>query len=187
MDWGIYQYDRAMADKATLRRLGRLLSPTIPDEGHQVVDRLVGLLGDVSSGCLYLPMPGELDVTAILTRRGDIAWFTTRTADRTTLTIHPVDSDYEVHPFGYRQPVPDSPRIEPVEIDAWLVPGVAFDEAGHRLGHGRGYYDRLLATARPEALVIGVTTERRIFPVIPSDRFDVPMDLVVTEDRVIRP
>jgi 5-formyltetrahydrofolate cyclo-ligase len=176
-----------MADKRTLRRLAKLLSPSAPEEGHRVVHRLVELLGDASTGCVYLPMPGELDVTSLVEHRGDVDWFTTRTVDRTTLTVHRVDSEYEAHPFGYQQPISGSPEIDAAEIDVWIVPGVAFDERGHRLGHGMGYYDRLLARARPEALLIGVTTERRVFPGIPHDRFDIPMDLIVTEERVIRP
>lgn len=176
-----------MTDKATLRRLASLLSPASQEEGHRVVHRLLDLLGDASTACLYLPMRGELDVTSIVAHRADLAWFTTRTVDRTTLTVHPIESEYETHPFGYQQPVAGSAEIEPARIETWIVPGVAFDAEGHRLGHGLGYYDRLLVRADPSAQRIGVTTERRIFPTIPSDRFDIPMDLVVTEQRVIRP
>lgn len=176
-----------MTDKGTLRRLARLLSPAEPDEGHRVVLRLADFLGDVSRGCVYLPMSGELDVTAIVELRTDIAWFTTRTVDRTTLTVHPFESECETHPFGYRQPVAGSPEIDAVDVEVWIVPGLAFDAEGHRLGHGMGYYDRLLAGARPVAQRIGVTTERRVFPSIPHDRFDIPMDAIVTEERVIRP
>lgn len=152
-----------------------------------MVHRLLELLGDASTGCVYLPMPGELDVTSIVEHRGDVAWFTTRTVDRSVLTVHSFRSEYEMHPFGYHQPVAGSPEIDAAELDVWIVPGVAFDAEGHRLGHGMGYYDRLLARARPAARLIGVTTERRVFPSIPHDRFDIPMHLVVTEERVIRP
>ena len=176
-----------MTDKGTLRGLAKLLSPSVPEEGHRVVHRLAELIGEVSTGCVYLPIPGELDVTSIVEHRADIEWFTTRTVDRSTLTVHPFHSQLEVHPFGYRQPVSGSPEIEPDEIDAWIVPGVAFDIGGHRLGHGLGYYDRLLERARSGALLIGVTTERRIFPSIPHDRFDIAMEVIVTEERVISP
>ena len=176
-----------MTDKDTLRRLAKLLSPSVPEEGHRVALRLVHLLSDVSRGCVYLPMPGELDVTSIVDHRADIAWFTTRTVDRTTLTVHPIESEHEMHPFGYRQPIAGSPEIDAAQMDVWIVPGVAFDADGHRLGHGTGYYDRLLARARPVAQRIGVATERCIFPSIPSEPFDVQMDLVVTEKRVISP
>ncbi len=176
-----------MTDKGTLRRLAKLLSPSVPEEGHRVVRRLAELIGEVSTGCVYLPIPGELDATGVVAHRADIDWFTTRTVDRATLTVHAFESELEMHPFGYRQPVSGSPEIEPDEIDAWIVPGVAFDAEGHRLGHGMGYYDRLLSRARTGALLIGVTTERRVFPRIPYDRFDISMDAIVTEERVINP
>lgn len=176
-----------MADKPTLRRLARLLSPATLEEGDRVAEHVLGVMDSPLTGCIYLPMPGELDVTSVVDRRADIEWFTTRTVDRTTLSVHPFDSEYEVHPFGYRQPVEGSVEADAGDIDLWLVPGLAFDMAGHRLGHGMGYYDRLLAAVGPEARLMGVTLERRIFPTIPTDRFDVPMHLVVTEARVISP
>jgi 5-formyltetrahydrofolate cyclo-ligase len=175
-----------MTDKATLRRLARLLSPATAGESEQVCARLVDVVTRARTGCLFLPMPGELDVTSMTDRRTDIDWHTTRTVDRVTLSVHPVDSEYETHPFGYSQPVAGSVEVDPAAIDVWLVPGLAFDIDGHRLGHGAGYYDRLLVAAAPEALFIAVTTERRVFPKIPTDGFDVPMHAVVTEKRVIR-
>ena len=176
-----------MTDKATLQRLAKLLSPATPEESERVTHRLAELIGTVTTGCVYLPMPGELDVSAVAELRSDVIWYTTRTVDRMTLSVHRLDSEYETHPFGYRQPILGSPEIDGSAIDVWIVPGVAFDAEGHRLGHGMGYYDRLLARARSVARRIGVTTDRRIFPDIPSGRFDIPMDLVVTEERVIRP
>lgn len=174
-----------MTDKATLRRLARLLSAATPDESERVCRRLLDVLDAVRAGCLYLPMPGELDVTVLTERRGDISWHTTRTVDRQTLSVHPVDSEYEVHPYGFSQPVEGTVEVDPAEIDVWLVPGLAFDGEGHRLGHGAGYYDRLLARAGSQARFIGATTERRLFPIIPVDGFDITMHVIVTEDRVI--
>ncbi len=175
-----------MTDKATLRRLARLLSPATADESDRVCERLVAAITDARAGCLYLPMPGELDVTSMVGRRVDIDWHTTRTVDRTTLTVHPFDSEYEVHPFGYSQPVAGSIEVDPAAIDVWLVPGLAFDLQGRRLGHGAGYYDRLLIQAAPRARFLAITTERRVFPEIPADDFDVPMHAIVTEERLIR-
>lgn len=176
-----------MTDKATLRRLARLFSPATPVENDRVTVRLAEVMKPSDTACLYLAMPGEVDVGAITHLRSDIAWYTTRTVDRSTLSVHPIDCEYETHPFGYRQPVAGTPEVEPSVIDAWVVPGVAFDEAGRRLGHGMGYYDRLLERARPGARFIGVTTERRLFPRIPESEHDVRMHAVVTEERVLRP
>lgn len=176
-----------MIDKAMLRRLARLLSPATASESEQVCSRLLDILADARTGCLYLPMPGELDIRSLTERRSDIGWHTTRTVDRMTLSVHPYESEYEIHPFGYSQPVEGSLDVDPADIDVWLVPGVAFDIEGHRLGHGAGYYDRLLAKAAPDALFVAVTTERRLFPGIPTDGHDVLMHAIVTEERLIRP
>lgn len=72
-------------------------------------------------------------------------------------------------------------RVEPAELDLLIVPGVAFDRRGNRLGHGKGYYDRLLARLRADALKVGVAFECQLFDVIPMCQYDVPVDLVLTE------
>lgn len=72
-------------------------------------------------------------------------------------------------------------EIDPQALDLILLPGVAFDANGGRLGNGRGYYDRLLAEIIPGCQVIGVGFECQIFEEIPMDRFDRYLDVVITE------
>jgi len=72
------------------------------------------------------------------------------------------------------------------QVDLVVVPGVAFDRRGGRLGHGRGYYDRLLAQARPETLLVGLAYQCQILPevpMLPSDRY---MNIVITECQTYR-
>lgn len=69
-------------------------------------------------------------------------------------------------------------------LDAILVPGLAFDRIGGRLGHGRGYYDRLLRNARADCALIGLAWECQIFPEIPMGTQDIFMDFVVTERAI---
>lgn len=76
--------------------------------------------------------------------------------------------------------------IEPAEIDLVQVPGVAFDRNGGRLGHGKGYYDRLLKRCRHDAAFVGLAFDCQLFPEIPMSPFDVRMDLVVTESAIQR-
>ena len=64
-----------------------------------------------------------------------------------------------------------------------LVPGVAFDEEKNRMGYGKGYYDRYLARA-PQAVKVGVAYEMQIAPKICSKGYDIPMDYIVTENRM---
>lgn len=176
-----------MTGKKELRRLARMLSPATDEENRRIVDRLAGVIGERATICVFQPMPGEVDPTGLVERRPGSRWLTTRTGDDRWLTLHSIDADMERHPYGYDQPVEGSAEEEPSSVDVFCVPGLAFDEHGGRLGHGMGYYDRLLSRARPGARFVAVTVERRIFPRIPMDRFDVRMHAVVTEARVIRP
>jgi 5-formyltetrahydrofolate cyclo-ligase len=75
--------------------------------------------------------------------------------------------------------------VRPEELDLVMVPGTAFDLRGGRMGQGKGYYDRLLSTARPNAPLVGMAFDCQIFDEIPVAGHDVFMDLVLTESRDI--
>ncbi len=75
-------------------------------------------------------------------------------------------------------------RVAPAELDLIMVPGVAFDRRGARMGHGKGYYDRLLQHARPDAPLVALAFECQLFPEIPTQPHDVFMDLIITEQAV---
>jgi 5-formyltetrahydrofolate cyclo-ligase len=86
------------------------------------------------------------------------------------------------------EPPPGAPVVPPAEIDLALVPGLAFDAAGGRLGRGRGHYDATLAGMRPDAARVGVAFECQVVERVPSEPHDVSLDAVVTESRVrVRP
>ncbi len=72
-------------------------------------------------------------------------------------------------------------------IDLAIVPGVAFDSQGNRLGHGKGYYDRLLQNFADKTTTVGLAFECQIVPEIPQDEHDMPVDIVVTERTVHQP
>ena len=81
--------------------------------------------------------------------------------------------------FGIPEPV--GPQFTDLDkIDLIIVPGVAFDRNGNRMGRGRGFYDRLLKTT-PSAYKIGVAFNFQVFDSIPIDPFDIPIDKVITE------
>lgn len=81
---------------------------------------------------------------------------------------------------GIPEPSPAKPA-RPAELQAILVPGLAFDAHGGRLGHGRGHFDRLLAQSG--ALLVGLCSENRMVAAVPMEAHDVRMDVVVTEKR----
>ncbi len=90
-------------------------------------------------------------------------------------------------PFGILEPGAHDRTIVAVEdVDALVVPGVAFDDQGNRLGWGAGYYDRLLAEARRGAPIIALGYECQIVPAVWPQDHDVRMSVIVTDQRVIR-
>jgi 5-formyltetrahydrofolate cyclo-ligase len=90
-------------------------------------------------------------------------------------------------PFGIREPDPARcPRVAPEELDCILVPGVAFDAHGARLGRGGGYYDVALAALDIGTPRIGLMFARQQAPEIPRDAHDQMLTCVVTESGVLQ-
>ena len=82
-------------------------------------------------------------------------------------------------------PAPASERPYAGRVDVVITPGLGFTADGARLGMGRGYYDRWFA-AHPCGLSMGVCFECQLVPGLPATATDVPVDLIVTEQRVVR-
>lgn len=93
--------------------------------------------------------------------------------------------EVEAGHYGIREPKAVCRRpVEPGGIDAVVVPAVAFDRRGGRVGYGGGYYDRFLPRA-PQAARIGAAFAVQIVAAVPAGGLDVPMDMVVTEEGTI--
>jgi 5-formyltetrahydrofolate cyclo-ligase len=71
------------------------------------------------------------------------------------------------------------------EIDLVIVPLLAFDKSGHRVGYGKGYYDKLLSTCRPNALKIGVSLFQPVENIEDTNNLDVALDFCVTPEKII--
>jgi 5-formyltetrahydrofolate cyclo-ligase len=88
--------------------------------------------------------------------------------------------------YSILEPREECIRIVPLSsIDLLIVPGVAFDESGNRIGHGMGYYDRLLKNTG-HAHSIGLAFECQILQAIPAEEHDEKVDRVITEKRIIQ-
>jgi len=84
-------------------------------------------------------------------------------------------------------PEPAAPAwVAPEAIDLMVAPGLAFDSRGGRLGHGGGYYDRLMGGLRPDAVKAGLAFDYQLVPQVPLTADDVLVDMVVTETKIIR-
>ncbi|HHV18194.1 MAG TPA: 5-formyltetrahydrofolate cyclo-ligase [Thermoanaerobacterales bacterium] len=82
--------------------------------------------------------------------------------------------------FGVMEP-PEKEEILLEDIDVVVVPGVAFDRNGYRLGYGAGYYDNFLPKLRSDAKKIAVAFEMQLKDLIPIEPHDVKMDMIITE------
>jgi len=139
----------------------------------------------------YAALPAELDpgiaVDGLRSRGTRIAY--TRIEAPGLLGMHEVDSEAELipGPLGIRQPSADAPRVAHEAIDAVIVPGVAYDESGRRLGYGGGYFDRLLPLLRPDCVRVGVAFDEQILESIPAEEHDADVNIVLTPTRAIRP
>jgi 5-formyltetrahydrofolate cyclo-ligase len=105
------------------------------------------------------------------------------------ITVVINDPERELAPGYYGIPEPDlqkSHRVAPEEIDAAFIPGSVFDIHGGRLGYGGGYYDRFLVNDAPQAKRIGVAFDMQIVDRVPLEPHDQPLDILITETRIIR-
>ena len=101
------------------------------------------------------------------------------------------DYDSELAPgaFNILEPKPSYRRLVPAtESDLMIVPALVFDLQGHRLGYGGGYYDRLLrelASVKPSLPFVGLAYELQVVDKLPKTSRDVPVNILVTEKRVL--
>lgn len=95
--------------------------------------------------------------------------------------IRDLDTDLQRGKLGIREPGPHCPTFALNRLDLVLVPGVAFDPHGRRLGRGKGYYDRLLAEVR--GVKCGVAFDEQIVPEVPVGPHDAPLNCIVTPTR----
>lgn len=75
-------------------------------------------------------------------------------------------------------------QVDVRELDLVMVPGVAFDRRGARMGHGKGYYDKLLEHARHDTPLVALAFECQLFPEIPMQAHDIFMDKIITEKAI---
>lgn len=169
--------------KAEWRSRMRALPPPTPEESRWVTAAVAELLTQHRPRTVltYLAMTGEVDIGELPGRFPHVRWVVTRTPEHGDLTVHPLDAPLERHRFGFLQPAASATVVDPEEIEVALVPGVAFDRRGVRLGRGKGHFDRFLPRLRPDALRVGITLDRFLVDELPMEAHDTRVQLLATE------
>lgn len=173
-----------------LRRTLREQRAALPDEHVRAASaavvaalELVPAIARARAVALYAAVRGEVDperlAPTLQARGAAVAYPRVVTVEPPTLAFLRVDDAARLAAgqFGILEPPADAAPLD--ALDVILVPGVAFARDGHRLGFGRGYYDRALA-ARPRALRIGLCHPFQLVDRLPSHSGDEPVDLVLT-------
>ncbi|GGK22165.1 5-formyltetrahydrofolate cyclo-ligase [Deinococcus malanensis] len=169
--------------KAKWRVWAREARAAVPDASAPLCTSLATFLHEqgVRRVLAYRALPGEPDVST-LANQFELLTSRARFRPEPHLTLHPWASATEFSRFGALQPPADAPREALSTVDAALLPGLAFDERGVRLGYGGGFYDRLLPGFG--GLVVGVVWSALLVPELPSDPHDVLAGFLATETGV---
>ncbi|MDM8552883.1 5-formyltetrahydrofolate cyclo-ligase [Desulfobacterales bacterium HSG2] len=104
----------------------------------------------------------------------------------TPMKIDDLEADMKPGPRGIPEPDPDKCRMVPVDrLDIAIIPGIAFDEKGARIGSGFGYYDRLIPKLPITTRKVALAFENQIVQQVPMQSHDKHVDIIITDERII--
>ncbi len=185
-----------MLEKNEVRRRMRQRRAAIPPEEKKQTDaaiveniRASVFFQNASMLLLYAPMEGEvnlLPLARLFRRAGKPIAFPRCDKETNTMSFYVLSEDARLTPGAYDIPEPpaDAPLCIPDEHALCLLPGLAFDPHGNRLGYGKGYYDRYLA-AFP-GVTVGVIPTAMMLREVPTDAHDIPARYIATERGIWR-
>jgi 5-formyltetrahydrofolate cyclo-ligase len=175
-------------------RLGALTTDEISKRYEAIESRLFGFANFLESRIifLYYGRKGEVSSQKILKRclqSNKIVVLPALDPARHRMKLLKVDNlgkDLIPGPAGIPQPDPTRCKLVPIDrVDIAIVPGIAFDEKGGRVGTGEGYYDRLIPRLPATTRKVALSLEAQILPQVPMESHDRHVDIIITENRVI--
>ena len=146
---------------------------------------------DARAVMAYLPIPGEVDVTSIILTawQQDKAVLVPKVSwdkrHMVAVELHSLDTGLVVTKGEVREPE-DGVLWPTQDIDLIILPALAYDRKGHRLGRGGGFYDRFLAQKEVRAVRCGLAHHLQLMDELPRHQHDQPVDIVVTDSEVLR-
>jgi 5-formyltetrahydrofolate cyclo-ligase len=185
-----------MKSKEELRRLiskqREKMSPEWIRENSWLAQRMLVALPQfrkASSVCCYMTIEGEIETDLIIEmcwRDGKKVCVPAFHKEMKKYGLAELRKDTSMVQGRFSVPEPeDSEWVTGDDVDFVVVPGLAFDPKGGRVGHGGGYYDRILKGMKKEVFKAALAFEFQIFDSVPMVEEDVGMDAVVTEKRVL--
>jgi 5-formyltetrahydrofolate cyclo-ligase len=141
---------------------------------------------------LYVHKTGEVDTSRILQRCYDynkvvvLPAFDPSRFDMSLLKVDNLEKDLKPGPRGIPEPDPTRCKGVPVDVvDIAIVPGIALDEKGGRIGSGQGYYDRFIPRLAITTRKVALAFEEQVLPQVPMEPHDRHVDIIITDRRII--
>ncbi len=138
----------------------------------------------------YMTFRQEPDLDRLFRHDGHRQWGLPRCVGQSLVwhRCHPLDRDsLQKGKYGILEPYSELPKLKATDVDLILVPALACDRNGYRLGYGGGYYDRLLAAPNWSAIpTIGVVFDQNLFDQLPTEPWDQPLTAICTETGVFQ-
>lgn len=191
--------DKLQTEKKKMRAAILALREAMPPAARSaasraIIDKVRGLpqYAEATVVLTYMGFGSEIETQSFFERiiaDGKIAVLPRVDRASQTLMLHAArsTSDLLTGKWGIREPRADAPTVSIDEIDFLLMPGVAFDRFGNRLGYGRGYYDKLLSIADPALTRVAAAFSCQIVEAVPVGPTDQRIDCIITENEIIKP
>lgn len=176
------------------KALGTLSESEINEKTKKIENRLFGFANFLEANIvlLYINSTSEINSLDIIKRCIKykkivvLPAFDVIKYKMTLMKIDNVDADLTLGPRGILEPDAGKCNVVPIEcIDIAIIPGVAFDEKGGRIGSGDGYYDRLIPKLPITTRKVALAFEGQIIPQVQMESHDKYVDIIITEKRII--
>ncbi len=188
-----------MSSKAELRRKLRRQRAALTPEAHTKARlniarsaRLCSTLFRAQRVASYVAFEGEIQPDLLIEKLPNAKVFLPRISNYRTHQMHflPADNGVQLSRFGISEPLPTTPPMPANRLDVILLPLVAFDRSGNRLGMGAGYYDRALSSLahqpRTRPYLLGLAHHFQEVKSLNPSPWDVPLDAILTDQEFIQ-
>jgi 5-formyltetrahydrofolate cyclo-ligase len=176
------------------KKITALPENEIAEKAKAIEDRLFDFANflEAKIALMYVHNKGEVPTGNILRRSYDynkivvLPAYDTEKFGMTPMKVDNLDKDLQVVPRGILEPDEARCKVVPIErIDIAIIPAIALDEKGGRIGSGVGYYDRLIPRLAITTRKVALALEDQIIAQVPIESHDKHVDIIITEDRVI--
>jgi 5-formyltetrahydrofolate cyclo-ligase len=188
------QVKKSQLREEIAKKIAALPAKEIAEKTRAIETRLFDFANFLEStiALMYVHNNGEVQTGNILRRTYDygkivvLPAFNTENFGMTLLKVDNLDKDLQEGPRGILEPDETRCKVVPIErIDIAIIPAIALDEKGGRVGSGEGYYDRLIPRLAITTRKVALALEQQIVPQVPIESHDKHVDIIITEDRVI--